>query len=147
MSHQSPIPTTVERHLQLWIYLLPVVGLIPAVWTLYRAEKSTLDLSQSDREARAGGNAASQAAYSTLARKHCALQSRQKKVSRLSINLSLIWLSSYVLCFWGADRASEILSFRLLYLNTIITSGYFLTCTYLMLRLSKKNSLSSDKSD
>ena len=125
MSHQSPIPTTVDRHLQLWIYLLPVVGIVPAVWTLYRAEKNRVDLSQSDR----------------------ALQSRQKKVSRLSINLSLIWLSSYVLCFWGADRASEILSFRLLYLNTIITSGYFLTCTYLMFRLSKKNSLSSDKSN
>lgn len=131
MSYQSSSPTTVDRHLLLWVYLLPVVGLVPAVWTLYRAESKT-NLSQSDCQA---------------SLRHRVRQSRQKKASRLAVNLNSIWLSSYILCFWGADRASEILSFRLLYLNTIITSGYFLTCIYLMFRLSKKSTVSPDRSD
>ncbi|GAB4527140.1 MAG: hypothetical protein Tsb0014_07720 [Pleurocapsa sp.] len=92
-----------DQHLKLWIYLLPIVGVIPAVWTLYRQ--------QGDRQ--------------------------QQNTSRLAINLLLVWLASYVLLSLGAEGATDSLAFRLLYVNTLLTSGYFITCTVLMLRLRR----------
>ncbi|MBE9042832.1 hypothetical protein IQ255_00175 [Pleurocapsales cyanobacterium LEGE 10410] len=110
MNRQSQLQRRTEQHLKLWIYLLPVVGVIPAVWTLYR-QNNIADNSSKDRE--------------------------RQKISRFSINLLLVWLSCYSLCSLGAANASEITSFRLLYANAIITTGYFITCTFLMTRLGK----------
>ena len=120
MSHQSYTQTKTEQHLQLWMYFLPVIGIAPAIWTLYRAS----NLSESEN------------------RVSNRVLLRQQKASRRAINLNLIWLSSYILSSWGASSASEILSFRMLYANAIITTGYFLACTYLMYR-GKKNSFAS----
>ena len=125
MSHQSYTQTRTEQHLQLWMYFLPVVGIVPALWTLYRAS----NLSNTENK--------------VLSR----VLLRQQKASRRAINLNLIWLSSYVLSSWGASTASEILSFRMLYANAIITTGYFLACTYLMYRSGKKNSFASWKNN
>lgn len=94
---------TKEKYLKLWVYLLPIVGAIPAIWTLGK--------NQGDKQ--------------------------QQKVSRISIILLLVWLGSYCSLSLGAGQASDILAFRLLYTNALITTGYFLTCTLLMLRLSK----------
>ena len=116
MSYHSDIPTPTERHLQLWIYFLPVVGIVPAIWTLYRSHNSA-DLQQKP--------------FDNVLR-------LQQKASKTAINLNLVWLSSYVLFSWGASNASEILAFRMLYANAIITTGYFLACTYLIFR-SKPN--------
>ena len=121
MSHQFYIQTRTEQHLQLWMYFLPIVGIVPALWTLYRASNFLSSENQASNR----------------------VLLRQQKASRQAINLNLIWLSSYVLSFWGASTASEILSFRMLYANAIITTGYFLACTYLMYRSSKKNSFAS----
>ena len=101
-----------SRQLLLWIYLLPVVGVVPAIWTLYRSTPKN-----------------SVTVHSDLVE----LRQRQK-VSRLSVNLALIWLSCYCLFSFGAARVSGIESFRLLYTNALITTGYFLACTFLMLR-------------
>ena len=120
MSHRSQTPTKTE-HLQLWIYLLPVVGIFPAIWTLYRT-KNNLSNSQSDR-----------------ANPHALL--RQQQISRLSVNLGLAWLGTYVLFALGASNTSGILSFRLLYADAIVTTGYFIICTYLMSRLGKNSFL------
>ncbi|MGF1590891.1 MAG: hypothetical protein ACFCU7_16925 [Pleurocapsa sp.] len=126
MSNQVYLPRKTEQHLQLWIYLLPVVGVIPAIWTLYRANRNpTVSLKEDMTNA-------------TLLR-------QQQKMSRLAINLILIWLSSYALFSWGAGSASEIISFRLLYANAIITTGYFVICTFLMSRLGKQSLFSRDK--
>ena len=118
MTHQSQTQSITQQHLQLWIYLLPVVGVVPAIWTLYRT-KNNLHSSWSDRP-----------------KHHASL--RQQQLSRLSVNLGLAWLGSYALFTLSAGNTSEILSFRLLYANAIITTGYFVTCTYLMSRLGKK---------
>ena len=111
MNRQSYLQRQTERHLKLWIYLLPVVGVIPAIWTLYRAKNNTTGNLPDNRD--------------------------RQKVSRLSINLILVWLSSYSLFSLGAANVSGIMSFRLLYANAIITTGYFLACTFLMSRLGK----------
>ena len=103
------------RQLQLWIYLLPVVGVVPAIWTLYRAEQLKDNVTV-----------------------HCdRFELRQRKVSRVSINLALAWLICYCSLSLSADSVSGIESFRLLYANALITTGYFLTCTFLMLRQKK----------
>ena len=90
-----------EKQSQLWIYLLPVVGVLPAIWTLYRGT----------------GNL------------------EQQKASRLSVMLVLLWFIGYISLFIGAAQSSEILTFRLLYANTLLTSGYFIICLGLMFRL------------
>ena len=113
MNRQSHFPGQTERHLKLWIYLLPIVGAIPAVWTLYR-QNSQNNIAKNSSDNR-----------------------EQQKISRLSINLIVVWLSCYSLCSLGAANASGIMSFRLLYANAIITTGYFITCTFLMSRLGK----------
>ncbi|BAZ46262.1 hypothetical protein NIES4102_32920 [Chondrocystis sp. NIES-4102] len=109
MNHQSSPPMQTARHLQLWIYLLPVIGIIPALKTLYFTPNDQITTQD------------------------------QKKASRLAISLALIWLSSYTLLSLGAANNVGIISFRLLYTNALITTGYFVCCTYLMLRLSNKN--------
>ena len=111
MNNKYSVNSQIERHLKLWIYFLPVVGIIPAVWTLYR--------NKGNRE--------------------------QQKASRISIILMLFWLSSYCCLSLSAEQASELLAFRLLYTNALFTTGYFVTCTFLMLRLGKGNMLTLPK--
>lgn len=96
-----------ERQLQLWLYLLPVVGIIPALWTITRPNH----------------------------------QREQQEASRLCLILTLSWLFIYLLLNLGSIQANELLAFRLLYLNALITTGYFLTCLVLMLRLIKGKSI------
>ncbi len=102
-----------ERHLKLWIYLIPVFGIIPAIWTLYRPNKYTQANLAENRE--------------------------QQKASRLALTLALVWFSSYSLLSLGAANASEIISFRLLYANALLTTAYFVTCTILMSGLGNKS--------
>lgn len=89
------------EQLKLSMYLVPVLGFFPALWTLYWRQGS--------RE--------------------------QQKVSRLSLTLTLCWLLSYSLLWTGAGQTSEFLTLRLLYLNSLLTSGYFLVSLSLMIRL------------
>lgn len=89
------------KHLQMYLYFVPVVGIVPALWTLSRREQ--------DRE--------------------------QRSASRLAIVLALSWFLAYSLLSTGATQTTELLKFRLLFLDGLLTSGYFLTCLGLMLRV------------
>ena len=91
---------------QLLIYLLPIIGVIPALWTLYQTNAD----------------------------------SEQKKASRLSIMLLLLWSIPYLSLFMGAGQTSEIVAFRLLYTNALLTTAYFLICFGLMFRLQQGKS-------
>ncbi|MEM6610785.1 MAG: hypothetical protein AAF652_00745 [Cyanobacteria bacterium P01_C01_bin.72] len=131
MSNQLPTPSQTEQHLQLWTYYLPVVGIIPAIWTLYRTKHKI----QSNHGLDSQHNPFTD--YSQ--------QQQQLKASRRSISLTLVWLCSYILLTSGASSGTEITSFRFLYANAISTTGYFLVCTFLMSRLGKKRLFSADK--
>ncbi len=126
MNNQSSSPRHIDQYLKLWIYLLPIVGVIPAIWTLSRTKNITTTSDTSE----------------DFALKDNAILRQQQKASRLAINLMVIWLTSYALFSLGAANVSDIVSFRMLYTNAIITTGYFLTCTWLMSRLGK-NKLSA----
>ncbi|MBP0017900.1 MAG: hypothetical protein J7647_10120 [Cyanobacteria bacterium SBLK] len=93
------------QRLQEYFYLVPVFGVLPALWTL-----------KSDRGT-----------------------PKERKICRLSITLALGWLLVYSLLALGSMQTSEILHFRLLFLNSLAGSGYFLTCLVLMFRLFRRN--------
>ena len=120
MSSHSSTPPHTEKHLQLWIYFLPLVGVVPAIWTLYRTKNSNAIDSQDNP-------------LIDSPQLH-----QQLKASRRSINLTLMWLCSYMLLTYGAGSGTEIVSFRFLYANAITTTAYFVACTFLMTRLGRK---------
>lgn len=122
MSKQLSTPRQTEKYLQLWHYYLPVVGLVPAVWTLYRNKNNN--------------NSALDSQNNPLS--DHSQQQQRLKASRRSVNLTLAWLCSYILFSYGAGSGTEISSFRFLYANAISTTGYFVICTFLMSRLGKK---------
>jgi hypothetical protein len=100
MKELDPLENSDLKRLQLFVYLLPVIGFFPALWTLYRRQGS--------RE--------------------------QQSVSRLSVTLAFSWLLGYILLSAGAET-SEFWTLRLLFMNSLLTSGYFLVSIGLMLRL------------
>lgn len=61
-------------------------------------------------------------------------------MSRLSVTLALAWVSAYVLLGAGAQisEISQELTLRLLFMNSMLTSSYFLVCVWLMVRLSQR---------
>lgn len=99
------------KRLKISMYLTPAIGLIPALWRLYRKE--------GDRE--------------------------ERSVYRLSVNLALTWLITYILLWLGATETPAIVTFRLLYLNGLLSSGYFLVCIILMVRILQGKSITLPK--
>jgi hypothetical protein len=72
----------------------------------------------------------------------CQRDKRQLAVCRLSILLAFSWLSIYLSLNVGADLSgASAVGFRLLFLNSLATSGYFLTSIWLMMLLWQKKSL------
>jgi hypothetical protein len=106
MKEVDPLENSDLQRLQLFVYLVPVLGFFPAIWTLYRR--------QGTRE--------------------------QQAVSRLSVTLAFGWLLGYILLSTGA-QTSEFLTLRLLFLNTLLTSGYFLVSIGLMARVWQRKSV------
>ena len=84
---------------QLILYLIPIIGFFPSLWTLYQRQGSR----------------------------------QQVTASRLSITLAFIWMLGYLLLTTGA--ATDLLTLRLLILNSFLTSGYFLVSVWLIFRV------------
>ena len=99
MKELDPLDNPDLQRLQLFVYLVPIIGFFPALWTLYRR--------QGTRE--------------------------QQAVSRLSVTLAFSWLLGYFLLSAGVQ--SEFWTLRLLIMNSLLTSGYFLVSLGLMVRL------------
>jgi hypothetical protein len=100
-------PSALDR-LETFVYLTPVIGLLPSMWAIYRGQRDK----------------------------------RQLAACRLSILLAFIWLSTYLGLNVSADLAgASTLGLRLLFLNSLVTSGYFMTSLWLMMLLWQKQSL------
>lgn len=95
------MPAPPSRQLLLSLYLLPVFGVIPALWTLTRRG--------GDRE--------------------------QRDLSRLALALALVWAVSYGALWTGAGTGADVLSFRLLYLNGLLSTGYIASCLAISFRV------------
>jgi hypothetical protein len=57
--------------------------------------------------------------------------SQVRSIARRSILLTGSWLLIYGLLWWSGLQSSELISLRLLYLNSLLTSGYFIICLVL----------------
>lgn len=94
--------------LETFLYLAPVIGLLPSMWAIYRRQKDK----------------------------------RQLAACRLSILLAFVWLSVYLGLNVGADLAgASPVGMRMLFLNTLATSGYFVTSIWLMILFWQQNSI------
>jgi hypothetical protein len=65
---------------------------------------------------------------------------RQQVASRLSVILALGWVFSYALLAAGSHSSAN-LSFSLLLTNSVVTSAYFLTSFWLMVRVWQRKPL------
>ena len=104
------------KHLELFIYLIPIIGFFPSLWTLYRHGNQKQSSDSLPYQVK-----------------------RQVNTSRLSVTLASCWLLGYILLGFGAET-SEFLALRLLVLNTLLTSGYFLVSILLIIRLASGKS-------
>jgi hypothetical protein len=94
--------------LETFLYLTPVIGLLPSIWAIYRRQKDKRELA----------------------------------ACRLSILLAFLWLTTYLSLNVGADLSgASALGLRLLFLNSLATSSYFITSLWLMMLLWQKKSL------
>lgn len=70
---------------------------------------------------------------------------RTEAVSRLAIVLTGSWFLGYSLLWFGGLQTPELLSLRLLYFNGLLTSGYFLTCLFLVWQIFQGKSVGLGK--
>jgi hypothetical protein len=98
-----------SHRLETFFYLIPVIGLIPSLWSIYRRQRDK----------------------------------KQLAVCRLSVLLAFIWLTIYLSCNVGADLSgtSTSIALRLLFINGLATSGYFVSSLWLMMLLWQKKSV------
>jgi hypothetical protein len=64
----------------------------------------------------------------------------QQTASRLSVTLAFAWLLGYIFLSVGGEY-SDFFSLRLLIMNTMLTSGYFVVSLALMVRVWQRKSL------
>jgi hypothetical protein len=100
--------------LQIFMYLIPVLGFFPALWTLYR---------QAEGQSPAGISGRS-----------------RRNASRLAVTLAMGWIVGYALLGAGA-QATDSLTLPLLIASSLLTSGYFLVNIWLMVRLWQGQSI------
>ncbi|MEL6222278.1 MAG: hypothetical protein AAFQ57_00350 [Cyanobacteria bacterium J06626_14] len=105
-SISESIDDNYSHRLKLFIYLVPIVGFFPALWTLYR--------NRSSRE--------------------------ERSVSRLIVILSLTWIIGVIILNSGA-QAVDSAALPLMISSTLLTSGYFVTNLWLMIRLWQRKKL------
>ncbi|MDB9314462.1 hypothetical protein PN462_15220 [Spirulina sp. CS-785/01] len=94
----DPLQEQPLQRLQQLLCFLPLVGIVPALWTLYQPHST----------------------------------GKQRKTARQALTLTLLWAIAYSLTGIGATQLTALNHLRLLYLDSLITSGYFLTCLVFM---------------
>jgi hypothetical protein len=106
MKESDPLENSDLNRLQVFVYLIPVIGFFPALWTLYRRQGTK----------------------------------EQQAASRLSVTLAFVWLVGYIFLSVGGEF-SDFWTLRLLIMNTLFTSGYFVVSLALMVRVWQRKSL------
>ncbi len=61
------------------------------------------------------------------------------KTAMLSLRLGIGWIIAYSTLWLGSNLTSDLFSLRLLYLNGLLTTGYFLVCLFFILRVWNRN--------
>lgn len=91
------------------LFFIPIIGAIPSLWLLFQS--------------------ANIAQNSEI--------KEQQNLARFSLGLTLTWLALYSLLWLGELPTTGLLELRFLYLNGLLTSGYFLACLFFAWRVSQ----------
>jgi hypothetical protein len=123
----------------LFLYLVPVFGCVPALWTLYRqpsrphsGPRIGLDAQANLGDRAQSGNSLRQELSATPKR-----QPPERQISRLAVTLGGTWLLASILLSAGA-QTSEVPAVSTLVASTIVTSSYFLINLWLMVQLLRR---------
>jgi hypothetical protein len=123
----------------LFLYLVPVFGCVPALWTLYRQPSRPGDgigTELADRE-----NLGDRAQPGNSLRQDLSPASKRqapdRQISRLAVTLGGTWLLASILLAAGA-QTSEVPAVSTLVASTIVTSSYFLINLWLMVQLLRR---------
>jgi len=107
------------QRMRIYLHLVPVFGVIPSLWTLYKSE------SYGERNSK------------VEERKQSQLQS----ASRLSVLMGLASISAIALLGAAATQTTQLATLRLLIGSSFIGSSYFLLSLVLMFRVAKGQSM------
>jgi hypothetical protein len=123
----------------LFLYLVPVFGCVPALWTLYRQPSRPEvgpDIGLDDR-ANLGDRAQSGNSLRQELGPAPKRQAPDRQISRLAVTLGGTWLLASILLAAGA-QTSEVPAVSTLVASTIVTSSYFLINLWLMVQLLRR---------
>ncbi|MFQ3626977.1 MAG: hypothetical protein SNJ81_05320 [Cyanobacteriota bacterium] len=112
--YDDPYDPQQLRRIRMFVYLVPVLGVIPAMWALA--------VRKGDSQSDPYGNR------------------RERQAARLATTMGLGWLVGYVALAAGA-HAADPAAMPLLIANSALTSGYFVVMLWLMLRLWQRKPL------
>lgn len=112
MAPDDPFERLDQQRLRLFLYLIPLVGALPALVCLYRESSDSPPLP------------------------HQRARRQALQVSRQSVKLTLAWLVALALCNAGG-QLGESSQVTVLLLSSVLTSGYFLTNVWLMVQLGR----------
>ncbi|MEL6776419.1 MAG: hypothetical protein AAFO06_04115 [Cyanobacteria bacterium J06597_16] len=105
--------------LRTYLHLVPVLGVIPSLWTLYGENYGEPGSTSEEIE-----------------------ESSVRSASRLSITIGIGCISAIALLGAGAStQASQMASLRFLMASSFVGSGYFLLSLVLMFRVAKGQSI------
>ncbi len=134
----------------LFLYLVPVFGCLPALWTLYRQPSRPrvgpdiergLGIELDDRDnlgdRAQSGNSLRRELNPMTQHPVPQRQNPQRQISRLAVTLGGTWLLASILLSAGA-QTSEVPAVSTLVASTVVTSSYFLINLWLMVQLLRR---------
>ena len=112
------------QRLRIYLHLVPVFGVVPSLWTLYK------------RTSYGQGSVSGEDIDRTLE------EAQALSASRLSVLIGLGCISAIALLGAGAaTQATQMASLRFLIASSFVGSGYFLLSLILMFRVAKGQSI------
>lgn len=130
--------------IRIYLHLVPILGVIPSLWTLYGSSETGSGRYGSSRHrdpvAAASGKGDADGVSEFAAK---ALENTQvRAASRLSVVMGVGCVSALALLGAGAStQASQLANLRFLMASSFVGSGYFIVSLVLMFRIAKDKSI------
>ncbi len=125
--------------IRIYLHLVPVLGVIPSLWTLYGSGGQ-----RNPAAAASGKGAASDVSEFTPEFISEASENAQvRAASRLSVVIGVVCVSAIALlgASGASSQASQLASLRFLMASSFVGSGYFVLSLVLMFRIAKDQSI------
>lgn len=127
--------------IRIYLHLVPVLGVIPSLWTLYGSSERGSDRYK-EPIASASGESCSDAVSERVDISGWVEDPQVRAASRLSVLMGVGCVSAIALLGAGASSpASQLASLRFLMASSFIGSGYFILSLILMFRIAQDQSI------